>query len=162
MDLRNAYSVDDFVKKLKTDRGVFLSDYDKSKKYLEEFKWHNGIVESYVGMFYPGILSVFLYRIEPSYTKEFEDDDWVWVIVGDLPSAYITVEDSPNPACALDSYVGAMMEWVEAVENGDPVDDLIPVNVHPNAEMANLLRRRLDFISEEILTRAEFSDDLKK
>jgi hypothetical protein len=40
---------------------------------------------------------VFLFEIIPSR----EDvDDKVWLIVGDLPPAYITAEDAPNPAAA--------------------------------------------------------------
>ena len=80
-------------------------------------------------------------------------DNLIWVIVGDLPSAYITVENSPNPACALDSYIGAMEDWVEAVEQGRPVFDIIPVNAEPTLANAQRLKTRLSFLDEEILAR---------
>jgi hypothetical protein len=72
------------------------------------------------------------------------------VIVGDLPPAYITVERVPNPASALDSYLGEMAAWVEAVRAGQPVDELIPVEttgggelLEPTAEHAEMLDTRL-------------------
>jgi hypothetical protein len=83
----------------------------------------------------------------------------VWVIVGDVPPAYITVEDAPNPATALDAYIGAMQEWVDAARAGGSVADLIPVNVPPTVENAERLGRRLQFIDEEILS--QYADDLE-
>ena len=84
---------------------------------------------------------------------------WIWVVVGDLPPIYITSEDSPNAACALDSYIGAMQEWVEAAENGLPVDDLVSVNVPATKENAAALKSRLSMLDERILS--EYEEDLK-
>jgi hypothetical protein len=102
------------------------------------------------------VVSVFLFRIRP--TKE-ETDEWIWIVIGDLPSAYITAEDAPNPASALDGYIGAMEEWVEAASTGKPTTDLIPVNVPPTPENAKRLESRLQFLDREILSR--YADDLK-
>ena len=53
-------------------------------------------------------------------------DEWVWVIVGEVPPAYITIDDAPNPACAVDGYIGAMREWAAAVRSGESTDGLVP------------------------------------
>jgi hypothetical protein len=82
------------------------------------------------------------------------------VVVGDLPPAYIAVDDAPNPACALDSYIGAMEDWVDSVKAGRPVDHLIPVNIAPTAENAAKLASRLKFLDEEILS--FYADDLSE
>jgi len=127
----------------------------EAKDYLSSFKWCGTIVDQFVGIAIPGIVAVFLFQIRP--TRECVDE-WIWVIVGDVPSAYITTEDAPNPATALDGYIGAMEEWVEAAESGKPVEDLIPVNVPATVENARKLRSRLDFLKDKILVR--YKDDL--
>ncbi len=60
---------------------------------------------------------------------------------------------------ALDAYLGEMLDWVEAVDEGRSVEDLLPVNVPPTKEWADNLRRRLDFIGNKILL-AEYRDQL--
>jgi hypothetical protein len=85
-------------------------------------------------------------------------DEFIWAIVGDIPPLYITIEDAPNPACALDGYIGAMDEWIEAALNGKPIDGLPPVNAKPTLKNAANLKRRLDYIDKEILS--YYQDDL--
>jgi len=46
-----------------------------------------------------------------------------------------------------------MRGWVDAAKNGEPVDDLIPVNVPPTPEWAEELDSRLNFISKKNLGR---------
>lgn len=124
--------------------------YDEARHFLDFYDWCEHITESYVGMFYPGIVGVFLFRIE---TGREDVDNWIWAIVGDLPPAYITCDESPNPATALDAYIGAMSEWVQAAKNGESVADLIPVNVPATLENATMLESRLKFLDEKILTK---------
>lgn len=82
-------------------------------------------------------------------------DSWVWVIVGDVPPAYITCEDAKNPYEALDAYMGAMEEWVRAAQTGESVADLIPVNVPATPANAAMLDRRPKLIDEQILPSLE-------
>jgi hypothetical protein len=88
-----------------------------------------------------------------------EVDQWIWVIVGDLPPAYLTTDECPNPATALDGYIGAMLEWVDAAQKGKSVAELIPVNVPATKKHAKMLKTRLEFLDERILS--EYQDDLK-
>ena len=60
---------------------------------------------------------------------------------------------------ALDAYLGKMQDWVDAVDEGRSVEDLLPVNAAPTKEYADLLRGRLEFIGERILM-AEYRDQL--
>jgi len=130
--------------------------YEEAREFLEFYDWCREIQESYVGILHPGIVAVFLFRIVPNRK---DVDEWIWVIVGDLPSAYLTVDECPNPATALDGYIGAMAEWVDAAQKGKSVADLIPVNVPATKENANMLKTRLDFLDERILS--QYRDDLK-
>lgn len=128
-----------------------FDDYaERAQSYIESFAWCDEVREVKVGLFFPGILGVFLAEIETTLP---EVDDRIWVIIGNLPPAYIADEnlDCPNAAQALDGYVGAMFEWVKAVEERRSIDNVIPVNVPPTKEWAKELRGRLEFIDENIL-----------
>jgi len=78
-------------------------------------------------------------------------DDTLWVVVGDLPSAYLALDDAPTWREALQGYVYEMGQWVSAVKQGDSLDDVIPVAVEPTIEHAEMLASRLAFIEEKIL-----------
>jgi len=128
---------------------------EQASAYLKSFSWVRDIKAAYLGIGVLKVLAVFLFEIVPSRK---DVDDKVWVIVGDLPSAYITAEDSPNPATALDSYIGAMEQWVAAAKKGGSVEKMIPVNVPPTPENAKRLESRLSFLDKEILS--NYADDL--
>jgi hypothetical protein len=129
----------------------------EAKAYILSFDWCRDIEEAYLGIGFSGIISIFLFKLCPAKAKV---DEWLWVVVGDVPPAYISVINAPNPATALDAYIGAMEDWVKAVRAGDSVDSLIPVNVPPNLEWANKLESRLKFLDSKILTM--YKDDLKR
>ena len=129
----------------------------EASTYLKSFKWCKDIKAAYMGIGIGGVVGVFLFRIRPARP---EVDEMVWVIVGDLPPAYITVDNAPNPACALDAYIGAMEEWVSTAKAGKSVEDIIPVNVPPTRENAEQLESRLRFLDREILV--HHKDDLRK
>jgi hypothetical protein len=60
-----------------------------------------------------------------------------------LPSAYLVCDGNPNPAAALEGYIHEMSKWVDAVEHGRSVTDLIPTRVDPTPKYATMLKSRL-------------------
>lgn len=132
------------------DTALLRQMLKEAHDYLMSFKWCEDICESYFGLGIGGVVAVFLFRINPSR----EDvDEWLWVVVGDLPAAYLVTDGSPTPAEALETYVEEMKAWVVAVEEGRSVEDIIPVNVSPTPENADALERRLTFLKVEIIPR---------
>lgn len=117
----------------------------EARGFLSAFNWCQRIEESYFGFGYAGIVAVFLFRIIPARTGV---DDWLWVVVGDLPFAYLVTEGSLTPDLAVDGYICEMSRWVQAAMDGQPVKDLIPVNVPPTQENAEALERRLGALRE--------------
>ena len=95
-----------------------------------------------------GILGVFKFYILPT---EKDIDTELWVVVGDIPPAYLVTDRAPDAVAALMVYVEEMRLWVNASVKGDSVADLIPVNVASNPENAEQLRKRLDFIEQKII-----------
>jgi hypothetical protein len=120
----------------------------EAEAYLCSFDWCESIAESCFGLGIGGVVAVFLLRIAP---KREGVDEWLWVVVGDLPPTYLVTDNNPTPAAALEAYVAEMSVWADAVGDGRPVDDLIPVNVPPTRENAQQLRKRLAFLRAKVI-----------
>ncbi len=121
---------------------------ENARNYLGGFSWTGEIKEEFVGAAFPGIIGIFLFHIAPTRA---DVDEWIWVLVGDLPPAYLTCDECKTPWEALDGYVGAMQAWVEAALAGRPTKGLIPVNVEASPESAEALNTRLVFLDEKII-----------
>ena len=130
--------------------------FREAREYLSTLNWLGEIKVGYFGLGVGGIVCVALFEVEP---VQRDAPDHTWVVVGDLPPAYIAIDDAPNPATALDSYIGAMEDWVDAAKAGRPVGDLIPVNVAPTLQNAEKLETRLRFLDQEILS--SYEEDLR-
>ncbi len=96
-----------------------------------------------------GVLGVFRCTLLPSHP---DADVMVWVVVGDLPAAYLVHEPGDVWQDALTGYVHEMERWVAAIRAGEvPGDDIVPVSVAPTTEHAELLAARLAFIRSRLL-----------
>lgn len=119
-----------------------------AESFLGSFAWCAGIRSEHLGLGVADVVGVFLFEIEPAKPGV---DSLLWVVVGDIPPAYLVTDDTPDPPSALRAYIGEMRRWVEAVKAGKPVTELIPVNGAPTRDNAMALESRLAFIEREIL-----------
>jgi hypothetical protein len=115
--------------------------------YIRSFSWSGEVLALFRGVHVAGILGIFLVRLRPSAAGV---DEWLWLVVGDVPPAYLVAEGNPTPASALEGYIREMRRWVQAARSGEPVDDLIPVNTPPTPDFADMLERRLDSLERAI------------
>jgi hypothetical protein len=99
-----------------------------------------------------GVLGVFQVDLVAAETGV---DPTLWVVVGDIPPAYLVLDETPTWREALQGYVAEMSRWVHAVRNGLPLDDVIPVAAEPSQEHAEMLAGRLAFIETEIIEAAD-------
>lgn len=131
---------------------------EMSQEALDFLQWHSWcktVKQGYLDIGWPGILAVFYFEIEPASPSA---DDTLWVIVGDIPPAYIDTVSCPTAVLALNDYLYAMQEWIDHIRAQQPVNDLIPVyrrhsylRMPPTIESAQLLETRLDFIRTQLL-----------
>jgi len=128
----------------------------KAATYLTAFRWCASIRESFQAFDCGKIIGVFLFRIEPRLVGV---EDTFWVVVGDLPPAYLVCDDSPDWHAALQAYVREMTCWVDAVRDGSPLVGVIPVNVSPTLEHADMLASRLRFIQDHFIDWKPLSGD---
>jgi len=155
-DVRKLTPTDAMAGDSAKDTRLLKESLGEATAFLQRFKWCRQIKASYFGLGIGGIVSVFLFEIEPA---KAEVDRWLWVVVGDLPPAYLTTDCAPNPACALDDYIGAMREWAQAAAGGKSVNGLIPVSAPATPQNGRELLERLDFLEKHVLS--NFADDLK-
>ncbi|MBB6412206.1 hypothetical protein [Mesorhizobium sangaii] len=120
----------------------------EAREYIQFYDWGKNIKTEYFGYGAEGIVYIFLFEISPGRP---DVPAWIWVIVGDVPPAYMPGDDVRTPYEALDGYIGAMEEWVEAARKGKSVAKLIPVNVPANPANAEMLGKRLKFLDEKVL-----------
>ncbi len=125
----------DLLRKMATDAEAFIQGFD----------WCKGIRDTYFGYGIGGIVAVFFLHLAPA---RIGVDEYLWVIVGDIPPAYLVTDESRTPSEALRTYIIEMRKWVAAAASGQPVGELIPVNMPATREYALALKRRLDFLEK--------------
>lgn len=119
----------------------------EAREFLQSHAWCKRIRRGFLGVGWDGIVGVFLFDFDPA---DGMPDNKVWVITGDVPSAYVCF-DNPNGISALQGYIFEMRRWVRAVEAGRSTADLIPVDVRPTKTNAKALASRLKFLDENMI-----------
>ena len=126
---------------------------DEATAFITTFRWCRKVREGFLAFGVSGVIGVFLFRIEPALLGV---DEALWVIVGDLPPAYLVCDDAPDWREALRGYIFEMRKWVEAVRSGGDLSDVIPVNVEPTRKHADMLASRIDFIQDHVVDDVPF------
>jgi hypothetical protein len=121
---------------------------ERAEAYVRSFKWRPSITERFLGCGVGGVVAVFLFRFT---TKINGTDDLLWVVEGDVPSAYLVTDGAPDAASALSVYCDLMEAWAHAVLGGSSLDKAFPVAVPATPDHANMLLSRTRFIREQIL-----------
>jgi hypothetical protein len=119
-----------------------------AQNYIQCFPWCKGIREAYFGDGYGGIAAVFLFRIEPARAGL---DEWLWVVFGDVPPAYLVTDACKTPAQTLEIYIEEVAKWVELAKQGKSSNDVIPVYVPSTPENAADLEKRLTVLREVLV-----------
>jgi hypothetical protein len=121
----------------------------RASAFLASHAWCRSITSVDLAWAIAGVVGVFQVKLVPTRS---DIDGVLWVVVGDLPPAYLVLDAAPTWRKALEAYVHEMRRWVSAVRKGEPLTNIIPVNVEPTLAWANELDSRLSFISERIVS----------
>lgn len=121
----------------------------EARAYIEDFEWSPPIESLHLGLGVGGVIAAFLVQFEEEI--DGTDDDALWVVVGDLPSAYVVVEPDDDGVAALERYCEVMEDWAFNVLKGNSLDDSFPVEAEATDEHAEMLNSRIAFIRTEIL-----------
>ena len=120
----------------------------EARDYIEDFEWAPRITSIHLALGIGGVVGAFLVQFD----EVIEDsDDALWVIVGDLPSAYVIVEPGDDGMTALSRYCELMEDWTTNVLEGHSLDDSFPVDAEATHEHADMLNQRIAFLRSEII-----------
>lgn len=120
----------------------------EAKNYLRSFSWCESILNSYFAGGVGKIFAIFLFNISSARP---DVNEWMWIVVGDIPPAYLPWEDCRSGKEVFDAYIAGMKRWVQFARKGQegPAEDwLPPVIVPATPEWAEALERRLQSLSE--------------
>jgi hypothetical protein len=120
----------------------------EAARYITSFRWCPPIRAQYLACGVGKIVAVFLFEFTG---KIGGTDDRLWVVVGDLPSAYMVVEPGDGGRAVLENYCRLMDVWVEAVRSSGDFNDVYPVDAARTPVNAEQLHGRLGFIRLTIL-----------
>jgi hypothetical protein len=120
---------------------------EEATQYLRSFHWCRGIANTYFGLGIGGIVAVFLFEID----GDPEVDRYLWVVVGDLPSAYFVTDLAPTPVDALSEYCTLMQQWARAAAAGGSLDGAFPVAAAATEANANQLLKRIHFLRTQVI-----------
>jgi hypothetical protein len=120
---------------------------DRAVRFVQAFPWCIHVTRCMPAFAVAGVVGVFQIDLQPAVGA----DPTVWAVTGDVPPAYVAFEENDSWRDALEGYVYEMQAWVDAVAAGTSVDDLIPVNVLPTRDYAEMLNSRLGFIRRNLL-----------
>lgn len=119
-----------------TEDVEFYSEVLKMNKeaadYIQSFGWCKNVKDSNLYLNLGSILCIFLFEIDNSASNE---DNFLWLMVGDIPPMYLDVFGSKTIKEVLTTYADLATDWITNVESG---------------EMAEMLKRRVNQIKNSI------------
>jgi hypothetical protein len=120
---------------------------EEARAYLKRFSWCRSVDRELFGLGVGGVVSVFLFEI----SGDAGVDPGLWVVCGDLPTAYLVTDEARTPTMALERYCQLMDEWVASARGKGKVSDAFPVGVEPTEQNASSLERRVAFLRSDVI-----------
>ncbi|GGH10814.1 hypothetical protein [Silvibacterium dinghuense] len=126
--------------------------------FLRSFGWCGEIGEQYYAGGVGGIVGLFLFHVTLVFEKNdkvISVNEWLWVIGGELPWAYMGYDLAPSPYQAIDRYADGLSTWAGEADWGVISEDAIQIECLPTGDNARIIRRHVDFLRSYILPRFE-------
>jgi hypothetical protein len=122
---------------------------EEANEFIREHEWCPPIRGFYLAYGIGGVVGLFLVDFAEAIADS--PDDSLWIVVGDLPSAYFVSESADTPRAALECYCHIMDDWLAAVMNDTDLEEVYPVEAEPTEQNARELQSRLEFLRTEII-----------
>ncbi len=120
--------------------------------YIASFNWVNAIESFDIAYLIDGVIALVRVKISSELAAV---DRCLWVVAGDLPSAYFVQDNAHTPNAALSIYCELMADWIGAVRNGSDLSEVYPVEASPTIENAEALETRIRFIRSRVIAELE-------
>ncbi len=130
------------------DTKLLLEMAAKAAGYVRSFEWCLALHDQYFGDGVGGIVALFLHRVS---IRGHAAPEWIWVIVGDIPSVYLEFEGVPHPCAALTRYIEGVEEWLAASPRERESSEMIPIEVPDEPEWIESLTGRIKTLRTLVL-----------
>jgi len=125
-------------------RGMAVS----ARQYLLSFRWCPPVEQLRLAYGIGDVVAVFYV----DFPRPIESGDTsLWVVVGDLPSAYLVTDEIDSPRVALESYCSLMDDWISAALGATHLDSAFPVAIAPTRENVESLKTRIEYLRKIII-----------
>jgi hypothetical protein len=121
---------------------------EESKQFLSSYSWCYHIKDGWLFTNLGKVLCVFLYEIDNSHSLE---DNFLWVVVGDLPPIYLDTYNVLSNRDALEVYVEIVNDWIYHVETNQSLEKCFPLASDHSSESLQKLKKRTDLLQNAIL-----------
>jgi hypothetical protein len=122
--------------------------HQKASLYIKGFRWCREVKDSTLYLNLGSTLCVFLVEIDNIASNE---DNFLWIMVGDIPSMYLDVYGAKTTIEVLSRYNALAKDWIFNVEHKLSVDDCYPFDTESTIKMAYMLKKRVDFVEKTII-----------
>lgn len=142
-------------KAISTDTEFFqevITLHREAENYLLDFKWCEKIKNSFIYINLGSVFCIFLFEI---VNTQSSDDDFLWVIAGDIPSMYLDVFGARTTKEVVKDYVDLAEDWINNIKEEKSVERCYHFNVEPNIELALLLEKKVSFMKSTLLDNIE-------
>jgi hypothetical protein len=130
----------------------------EARRYISAFRWCPRISEIWLAYGIGGVIGLFLLKFEKPVNGT---DEFLWVVVGDLPSAFFVVDEASNGSEALNVYCQLMEVWAESVLKGSNLSKVFPVQAETTVENVELLKRRIRFLRKQVMPDVKLGPKIK-
>ena len=120
----------------------------EARRYISDFDWCPPVATLSFAGGVGGVVALFLVEFETAIAGT---DRRLWLVAGDLPTAYFVVNEHDSAHEALATYCGLMDDWIAEVRAPGSIGEVYPVAAARTAENAELLAKRLAFLRERII-----------
>jgi len=129
-----------------------IEAHKEASDFILSFYWCFEVKNSSIYTNLGKLLCIFLFEIDNSAS---EDDNFLWVIVGDLPPMYLDTLGPTTTVQVLEDYADLAQDWIDKVKIGKSVNDCYPFIAAATLEMAELFQVRINLIKHNLIPNIE-------
>lgn len=107
----------------------------RARRFLQSFAWCSELRGERFAAGAAGIAGLFAMEVLVKGAAR----EWLWVIAGELPSAYVPISEAPSTRAAMTSYCAMIERWIADRERG-------PVGLEPTAASREHLQKQLSVL----------------
>ncbi|EHQ27393.1 hypothetical protein [Mucilaginibacter paludis] len=122
--------------------------YVTATNYLKSFHWCNQIKDAFLYTNIGRVFCIFLFDID---NLSSDEDNLLWIIVGDIPSMYLDTQGPQTTREVVEDYIRLSQNWIKNIKTGSSLEFCFPFRAEPTLELAGLLEKKIAFMKATLI-----------